>query len=92
LINKTQPEILERAIHHSEQALTVYNAETFPAKWAEIESILAMAYFIRVNGEQAENLERAIHHSEQALRVFTREAFPVGRDPRHPGESLLKPD
>src|SRR5882762_5437259 len=63
---------LERAIHHYEEALTVYSRVAFPREWAATQNNLAAAYGDRIRGERADNLERAIHHCEEALTVYTR--------------------
>jgi CHAT domain-containing protein len=64
------------ALHHYQEALTVYTCESFPEQWAMAHNNLARAYMDRIRGERAENLELAIDHYQEALTVYTCKSFP----------------
>ena len=67
---KSQSDPLERSIRAYEAALTVADAEQFPADWADLKDQIGLAYAARLRGDREQNMEAAIQAHEEALEVF----------------------
>lgn len=67
---------LPKAIAAYEAALRVYTEKDYPKKWAEIQSMLGVAYWFLPTGDRNANRQRAIAASEAALRVYTEKDSP----------------
>lgn len=74
-VGQNRREIIERVIHHYQEALTVYTKEAFPEQWSEAQNNLAGVYIERINGDRKENLELAIFHCEKALMIYTKKTY-----------------
>lgn len=70
------PTKMESAIQEYERCLRFYSRETFPHRWATIQSELAMAYSNRLTGERRDNLKEALRCAQKALEVFDESTFP----------------
>lgn len=63
---------------HYDDALTVWQQERAPARWAQVMNARGVAYARRVRGEPAQNIETAIESFQAALTVRTRGGDLVG--------------
>ncbi len=75
-IQQNKQEIIERVIHHYQEALTIHTKKIYPENWAIIQNNLAAAYINRIEGEKWENLELALFHCQEALTIDTKDCYP----------------
>ena len=74
--NGDRAENLEQALVAFENALEVFDRNTFPGDWAETQVWLGVIYRIRLRGIHADNLERAIDFHHNALQIYTYNTLP----------------
>jgi tetratricopeptide (TPR) repeat protein len=72
-----QPETLDLAFEHYQQALQEITEENTPIQWAIIQQGLALVAIMRQDHLKVEHLQQAITLGQSSLRVLTRSTYPT---------------
>lgn len=68
--------VLSRAAEHFQAALTVYNEDAYPERWADAQMGMALCLLYLPTGDRGEHLYRAMTALQNALGTYTADGNP----------------